>query len=110
MAGSIWVDGDLFSGKPNLEKLLAEPYKLLEPEEQAFLDQQVEQVCRMADDQSTYQQGDLNEEIWNFEKIRNLLCDSRFLGSGSQSMFFSIVIKFGQGREILLHLLQNFLS
>src|SRR4249920_2604217 len=36
-AGTVWWDGDLFSGKPDWDKLLATPAPRLTPEEQAFL-------------------------------------------------------------------------
>ena len=37
-AGSVWWDGELFSGKPNWKKLLDTPAPKLSEEEQAFLD------------------------------------------------------------------------
>src|SRR2546426_173665 len=37
-AGTVWWDGDLFSGRPDFDKLLAVPEPRLSPEEQAFLD------------------------------------------------------------------------
>ncbi|SRR5712691_8638429 len=49
-AGSIWWDGDLFSGKPDWGKLLAVPKPQLTTEEQAFLDGPVEQLCAMLDE------------------------------------------------------------
>src|SRR6185436_9674555 len=41
-AGTVWWDADLFSGKPNWDKLLATPAPGLSAEEQAFLDGPVE--------------------------------------------------------------------
>ena len=41
-AGTVWWDGDLFSGKPDWNKLLATPEPRLSAEEQAFLDGPVE--------------------------------------------------------------------
>ncbi len=48
-AGSIWIDGELFSGHPDFTKILAENYNKLPPEEQAFIDGPVEELCRMID-------------------------------------------------------------
>ncbi|MHC4854063.1 MAG: acyl-CoA dehydrogenase, partial [Planctomycetota bacterium] len=45
-AGTVWIDRELFSGKPNLKRVISEPYPNLAPEEQAFLDGPVEEVCR----------------------------------------------------------------
>src|SRR5215831_5912606 len=46
-AGSIWWDADLFSGRPGWKKLLAYPQAKLSPEEQAFVDGPVEELCAM---------------------------------------------------------------
>ena len=37
-AGNVWVEGELFSGKPNYKRILDQPYPELSPDEQAFLD------------------------------------------------------------------------
>lgn len=50
-AGSVWWEGELFRGKPDWQKLLAYPVpKLTAGEEQAFLDNECEQACRLVDD------------------------------------------------------------
>src|SRR3954452_15422753 len=49
-AGTVWWDGDLFSGRPNWAKLLAVPKPALSAEEQSFLDNETEQLCAMAND------------------------------------------------------------
>ena len=48
-AGTVWWDGDLFSGKPNWKKLLSNPLPTLTEEEQAFIDGPVHELCRMVD-------------------------------------------------------------
>ncbi|MEO0662801.1 MAG: acyl-CoA dehydrogenase, partial [Planctomycetota bacterium] len=49
-AGTVWIDGELFSGKPDWNKLIHEPYPDLTDEERAFIDGPCEEVCRMTDD------------------------------------------------------------
>src|SRR5712671_4940843 len=49
-AGTVWWDGDLFSGRPDWDKLLATPAPRLSAEEQAFLDGPVEALCAMSND------------------------------------------------------------
>jgi acyl-CoA dehydrogenase len=74
-AGSVWWDGDLFSGRPDWNKLLAVRKPELNAEERAFLDGPVEELCRMLDDwQITHELNDLPPEAWQFIK------DSGFLG------------------------------
>src|SRR5690348_6034208 len=73
-AGSVWWDADLFSGRPNWEKLRAFARPHLTPEEQAFLDGPVEKLCSMLDDWEIRRSGDLPEHVWSF--IR----DNGFMG------------------------------
>jgi acyl-CoA dehydrogenase len=64
-AGNTWWDGDLFSGKPDWNKLLAHPAPVLTDDEQAFLDGPVEELCAVLDDwQITHELNDLPEEAW----------------------------------------------
>ena len=73
-AGSVWWDGDLFSGKPKWKKLHAVPPSKLNPEEQAYVDGPVEELCKMIDDwQITNEQGDLPQEVWQFIKDNGFL-------------------------------------
>ncbi|MEM1055862.1 MAG: acyl-CoA dehydrogenase [Bacteroidota bacterium] len=73
-AGTVWVEGELFSGKPDLKRILDQPYAGLTPEEQAFLDGPVEELCAMTDDWETWQRRDLAPEVW--QKLK----DDRFFG------------------------------
>jgi acyl-CoA dehydrogenase len=72
-AGTVWWDGDLFSGKPRWEKLLATPRPTLTPEEQSFLDNETEQLCAMVADWETYDLGDLPPHAWQFIKDKGFL-------------------------------------
>ena len=46
-AGTVWWDGDLFSGNPDWEKLLAMPQPKLSSDEQRFLDRECNELCAM---------------------------------------------------------------
>ena len=37
-AGSVWIDGEYFTGNPDFKRILAENYDQLPKEERAFLD------------------------------------------------------------------------
>jgi acyl-CoA dehydrogenase len=68
-AGSVWWDGDLFSGRPDWARLLATPAPRLSAEEQAFLDGPVEEACAMANDwEITHERYDLPPRLWQFLK------------------------------------------
>lgn len=68
-SGSVDWDGQLFSGRPDWQKLLeAAPAKLSEAE-QAFIDGPVEKLCAMLDDwKITHEDYDLPEDVWAFIK------------------------------------------
>ena len=73
-AGTVWWDGELFSGRPDWSKLAAYPQPVLTPEEQAFLDNETEQLCAMASDWETYQvHNDLPPHVWQFVKDKGFL-------------------------------------
>ncbi len=64
-AGTVWWDGDLFSGRPDWERLLATPAPRLSAEEQAFVDGPVEEACAMANDwEITHERHDLSPRLW----------------------------------------------
>jgi acyl-CoA dehydrogenase len=48
-AGTVWWDGELFTGRPDWNKLLTAGAPIVTPEEQAFLDGPLEELCRMVD-------------------------------------------------------------
>jgi acyl-CoA dehydrogenase len=68
-AGTVWWDGQLFSGAPDWSELLDTPEPKLSDEEQAFLDGPVEELCGMLDEwHITHERGDLPPEVWDFLK------------------------------------------
>ena len=70
-AGTVWWDGELFTGGPNWEKLMSATAPTLTAEEQAFLDGPCEELFRMADDwEITHQRADLPPAVWEFLKSR----------------------------------------
>ena len=70
-AGTVWWDGELFTGNPQWSKLLSAKAPQLTAEEQAFIDGPCEELCRMVDDWDiTHHRGDLPPEVWNFLKTK----------------------------------------
>ncbi|MBB5193602.1 acyl-CoA dehydrogenase [Silvimonas terrae] len=73
-AGTVWWDRDLFSGKPDFDRLHSFPAPKLTAEEQAFLDGPTEQLCAMLDDwKITHDTKDLSPEAWQFIKDQGFL-------------------------------------
>jgi len=70
-AGTVWWDGELFTGAPRWDKLLAAKAPQLSAEEQAFVDGPCEELCHMLDDWDiTHERGDLPPEVWQFLRTR----------------------------------------
>jgi acyl-CoA dehydrogenase len=68
-AGTVWWDGEIFSGNPNWHTLHGIPQARLTAEEKAFLDGPVEEVCRMCNDwEVTHKNADLSAEVWQYLK------------------------------------------
>lgn len=67
-AGTVWVDGELFSGRPDFKRILSEPYPELTARERAFLDGPVEEACRMVDPWKLSRRRELPSEVWDFLK------------------------------------------
>jgi acyl-CoA dehydrogenase len=68
-AGTVWWDGELFTGHPEWNKLLSAAAPKLSAEEQAFLDGPCEELCRMLDEWDiTHRRADLPPEAWDFLK------------------------------------------
>ncbi|MBC8024156.1 MAG: acyl-CoA dehydrogenase [Burkholderiales bacterium] len=73
-AGSIWWDADLFTGKPDWNKMLAYPQARLSAEEQAFVDGPVEELCGMLNEWDiTHNRVDLPPEAWKFIREKGFL-------------------------------------
>ncbi len=73
-AGTVWWDAELFSGRPHWDKLLGYGPATLSAEEQAFLDNECEQLCDLANDwETTMVWQDLSPQAWQFVKERGFL-------------------------------------
>ncbi len=68
-AGSVWWDGELFSGMPDWDRLMSYPAPALSDEEQAFFDGPCEELCSMLDEwEISHELGDMPEHIWQYIK------------------------------------------
>ncbi|WP_434677545.1 acyl-CoA dehydrogenase [Pseudomonas sp. R1-18] len=84
-AGTVWWDGELFSGRPDWDKLLAYPKVQLTEEEQAFIDGPTEELCAMVSDWDIGQAMDLPPEAWTHIKEHGffaLIIPKEFGGKG----------------------------
>ena len=73
-AGTVWWEGELFRGKPDWKKLHAYPKPTLTAVEQSFMDNEVEEACRLVDDwKVTHELYDLPNEAWRYIKDKGFL-------------------------------------
>jgi len=84
-AGTVWWDGELFSGRPDWDKLLAYPKVQLTEEEQAFIDGPTEELCAMVSDWEIGQTMDLPPAAWEHIKTHGffaLIIPKEYGGKG----------------------------
>ncbi len=94
-AGSTWVDAELFSGRPDFNRIRKEPYARPSAEEQAFVDNQVAKVCSMVSDWEIFNRGDLPPEVWAYlkkEKFFGMIVPKEYGGLGFSAVGHSEVI------------------
>ena len=94
-AGVVWVEKDLFSGKPNFENIMKEPYAKLTEEEQKFIDGPVEELCKMCDPWKIWKNRDMPPEVWQFIKDKGFLgmiIPKEYGGLGFSAMAHSEVV------------------
>ncbi|MCH8569592.1 MAG: acyl-CoA dehydrogenase [Balneolales bacterium] len=94
-AGTVWVDGELFSGKPDFKRILNETYPELTAKEQAFLDNQVEKLCEITNDWEVFQNRDLSPETWEYllkERFFGLIIPEEYGGLGFSALANSAIV------------------
>src|SRR5258707_898242 len=68
-AGDVWWEGEMFRGRPDWSKLLDFKYTKLTREEQSFLDNECEELCKMVDDWKVeFEDKDLPPAVWQYIK------------------------------------------
>ena len=98
-AGTVWWDGEIFSGKPNWNNLLSAPVPTVSKEEQAFLDGPVEELCKMSD------AWKINHD-WNIipQHIVDYVLNNGFLGMIIPKKYGGLELSAVAQSEVLLKL------
>ncbi len=94
-AGSTWVDAELFSGKPNFDRIRKESYPKLSADEQSFIDNQVKTLCSMVTDWEIYKTRDLPPHVWDYlkkERFFGMIVPKEYGGLGFSALGHSEVI------------------
>ncbi len=102
--GNVWWDAELFSGKPDWSRLRDISLTTFTPEEQAFIDGPVEELCDMLDDwKITHELHDLPKEVWDFikdNKFLGMIIPKKYGGLGFSAHAHSEVVMKVSGRSI----------
>lgn len=102
-AGVTWVEKDLFSGKPDFQKLMNETYPNLTAEEKAFMEGPVERLCEKIDAWKIWKTKDIDQEVWDFikrEKFLGMIIPKEYGGLGFSALAHSEVIMKLSSRSI----------
>ncbi|MBU3724159.1 MAG: acyl-CoA dehydrogenase [Burkholderiaceae bacterium] len=73
-AGTVWWEADLFRGAPDWKKLQAIARPSLTQEEQSFVDNEVEEACRMVNEwKINFEDHDMPQAVWDYIKQKGFL-------------------------------------
>lgn len=72
--GTIGFDRDIFAGNPSLKKLVDTYQPKLTPEEQLFLERNVDELCALLNDHDVVTRKDFTKEAWDYMR------DHKFFG------------------------------
>lgn len=102
-SGQVWIEKELFSGKPDFKHMLAEAYPKLTAEEQAFMDGPVEKLCKVVDSWKVHKERELPQEAWDIikkEKFLGMIISKEYGGLGFSALANSTVIMKLSSRSI----------
>ncbi len=94
-AGTVWVEGELFSGSPDMKRMNSEAYPELTEEEQKFMDGPVEELCSMVSDWKVFQRKGFDDKTWNFMKEKRffgLIIPEKYGGYGFSANAHSAIV------------------
>ena len=95
-AGSVWWDGELFSGRPDFSKLHKYPTPTLTAEEQSFVDNELETLLSMLDDHKIVKEDrDLPPEVWEYlrkERFFSLIISKEYGGREFSALANSTIV------------------
>lgn len=95
-SGTVWVDGELFSGKPDFKSIFSNSYTKLRNDEKSFLQNEVEELCLMCCDEQIYKDKNLSPAVWKFlkeKKFFGMIIPKEYGGLGFSAYAHSMVIQ-----------------
>ncbi len=94
-AGVVWIEGELFSGKPDFKKIMKEPFPTLTESEQKFIDEKVDKLCSLVSDWELWENRELKPEVFEYlkkEKFFGMIIPKEYEGLGFSALAHGEVI------------------
>ena len=94
-AGTVWVEKEFFSGKPNFKNLMNQKYSQLSDEERKFVDGPCQILCDMINDWDVQCDGDLSKEAWDYikkEKFFSFIIPKKYGGLEFSALAISTIV------------------
>lgn len=94
-SGTVWMEGELFSGKPNFKNMMSQPFPEFTKEEKEFLDGPVEELCSMVSDWDVFQRKGFDDKTWKYlkeKKFFGLIIPKEYGGYGFSANAHSAVV------------------
>jgi acyl-CoA dehydrogenase len=104
-AGVVWVDAELFSGKPNFKKIMSEPYPELTAKEKDIVHTKVDHLCSLVDDWTIWESRQIPQAAWDYikkEKIFGMIIPEADGGLGLSALAHSEIVSKISTRSIAL--------
>ncbi|EKF17787.1 acyl-CoA dehydrogenase [Nitratireductor pacificus] len=104
-AGTVWWDGELFTGNPDWDAFLSMAPARLSGEEQAFMEGPVRELCGMLEDWTlNWRDRDLSPAVWEFmrrKKFFGMIIPKRYGGLGFSNTAHSEVVRMVSSASIV---------
>ena len=104
-SGNSWVDGELFSGKPDFKYIFNQKFNSLSKQERDYLNNEVEEICKMCKDHEVQKLRDLPPRVWKYlaaNKFFGMIIPKEYGGLGFSALGHSAVIEKLASRNVPL--------
>ena len=102
-SGSVSIDGDIFSGYLDINKLVKKYDAKLKDQEKAFLNKETNELCEMIDNDKIEKNQDLSIDVWDYiknNKFMGLVIPKKYKGLEFSPHAHSLIVEKIASRNI----------
>jgi acyl-CoA dehydrogenase len=102
-SGSVSIDGDIFSGYLDINKLVKKYDAKLKDQENAFLNKETNELCEMIDNDKIEKNQDLSKDVWDYiknNKFMGLVIPKKYEGLEFSPHAHSLIVEKIASRNI----------